>query len=498
MILLKGVITMLTQTTSLYEAFVSKDARFDGEFFVGIRTTGIYCRPICKARKPRFEHCSFYATCAEAELNGFRPCLLCRPELAPGHLVMDASHSIATAAAVLLEMNCSHDLSMEDIADKLECSSRHLRRVFFDQYHVTLTQYLQTCRLLLAKQLLTETHLSIIDVSLACGFGSLRRFNALFKERYNLTPSQIRKKIHPNPTRELTLLLSYRDPYPWDQQFQFLRDHLIPGVEYCDDHMYLRSLRILKKDHTEISGTICVRHQEDHHALSLTLSESLIVMLPYIISRVQNLFDLSCQPHTIYESLMSSHDDLKDCCCLGTRIPGCIDPFETAVQTLLYQNYPACIASVLMHEFVKAFGSLIPTKNPTITHTFCTPHHIVSLGASFFDCMNRIGFSNKDASNIYVLAKGIVDHVVCFEPYRQKDSLIQTLQSDCGMSRWTADYLAIRTTGALDLYIDPTRVFHDLPEITKHKTQDQLKDMSPWRSYAFFNHYFALKQGGLQ
>ncbi len=164
----------------LYAAFKAKDARFDGRFFVGVSSTGIYCRPVCRARLPKPENCAFYHTAAEAEQAGYRPCLLCRPELAPGSSVADAVSGLAVRAARMLEENCGGGLSLPELAARLGCTDRHLRRAFTAEYHVPPVRYLQTCRLLLAKNLLTDTGLSVLDVAMTAGFGSLRRFQRPF------------------------------------------------------------------------------------------------------------------------------------------------------------------------------------------------------------------------------------------------------------------------------------------------------------------------------
>ncbi|HOD41745.1 MAG TPA: Ada metal-binding domain-containing protein, partial [Candidatus Wallbacteria bacterium] len=177
-----------------YAAFKSKDSRFDGHFFVGVTSTGIYCRPVCRARLPKAENCIFFATAAEAEQAGFRPCLQCRPELAPGLAPIDALRTLARLAARLLEENCGNIENLEELAAHLGCTHRHLRRVFNKEYHVSPVEYLLTCRLLLAKSLLTDTKLSILDVAMTSGFGSLRRFNDVFKKQYHLVPTALRKQ----------------------------------------------------------------------------------------------------------------------------------------------------------------------------------------------------------------------------------------------------------------------------------------------------------------
>lgn len=198
-----------------YAAFQSKDTRFDGHFFVGVSSTGIYCRPVCRARLPKVGNCTFYATAAEAEQAGFRPCLLCRPELAPGTAPIDAAASLARRAARFLEENCGSIESLEEPTRHFGCSSRHLRRAFTEEYNVSPIQYLQTCRLLLAKSLLTDTDLSVIGVAMAAGFGSLRRFNELFKSRYHLAPAALRREAAGMKIQggDMTLSMGYRPPY---------------------------------------------------------------------------------------------------------------------------------------------------------------------------------------------------------------------------------------------------------------------------------------------
>lgn len=177
-----------------YLAFKSKDVRFDGRFFVGVKSTGIYCRPVCWAKKPKEENCTFFETAAEAEQAGFRPCLQCRPELAPGLALVDSTAVLAQKAARILEENCSEIENLQELAERLGYSDRHLRRAFATEYNVSPVQYMQTCRLLLAKSLLTDTGLSVLDAAMAAGFGSLRRFNDLFLKQYNLSPTQLRKQ----------------------------------------------------------------------------------------------------------------------------------------------------------------------------------------------------------------------------------------------------------------------------------------------------------------
>jgi AraC family transcriptional regulator of adaptative response / DNA-3-methyladenine glycosylase II len=184
---------MLLDSDQCYRALVSHDARFDGRFFVGVGTTGIYCRPVCTARTPLRHNCSFFPSAAAAEAKGYRPCLRCRPELAPGYAAVDANRRLAQSAARLIEDGRLHDASLADMAGQLEVTDRHLRRVFQQEFGVAPVEYAQTQRLLLAKRLLTDTDMAVLDVAMASGFASLRRFNDLFRKRYRMTPGELRR-----------------------------------------------------------------------------------------------------------------------------------------------------------------------------------------------------------------------------------------------------------------------------------------------------------------
>lgn len=219
------------ENRACYSIFKAKDSRFDGRFFVGVSSTGVYCRPVCRAKLPKPENCTYYESAAAAEHAGFRPCLLCRPELAPGSAPVDATVSLGRRAARMIEESCGNEQGVVELAGRLGYTDRHLRRVFMAEYNVSPIQYLQTCRLLLAKNLLTDTDLSILDVALAAGFGSLRRFNDLFKKQYRLVPTVLRRQAKGNAKQGagVALALGYRPPYEWEKILAFLSFPPSPG-----------------------------------------------------------------------------------------------------------------------------------------------------------------------------------------------------------------------------------------------------------------------------
>lgn len=330
---------MLKNSNALYAAFKAKDARFDGRFFVGISSTGIYCRPVCRARQPKAENCTFFSTAAEAEQAGYRPCLLCRPELAPGSSVTDATANLVHRAARMLEENCGSGQSLEEIAGWLGCTARHLRRVFTAEYNVQPVQYLQTCRLLLAKSLLTDTDLSALDVALAAGFGSLRRFTDVFKRHYRLSPTALRKRMseEKGTDSDITLALGYRPPYPWENMLKFLAGRAIAGVDIVKNNTYMHTANVITAERKHSYGWIRVGHRAQKNVLTVTVSESLLSVLPQVLTRVRRLFDLHCDPDAVYEILQVMNTISPGLCVPGTRIPGCFDAFEMAVRAVLGQ-----------------------------------------------------------------------------------------------------------------------------------------------------------------
>ncbi|HTD90274.1 MAG TPA: Ada metal-binding domain-containing protein, partial [Burkholderiales bacterium] len=284
---------MVLDPDSCYQAVKSHDARFDGRFFTGVTSTRIYCRPVCTAKIPKRENCRFFASAAAAENAGFRPCLRCRPELAPGNASVDATQRLAQAAASLIEDGIATGNGLAHIAAQLEVTDRHLRRVFEAQFGVAPIAFAQTQRLLLAKRLLTDTDLPATDIAFASGFQSLRRFNALFKERYRLTPSALRK-VAPGRTAldVFTFELAYRPPLDWARLLAFLAARSIATVESVENLTYQRTLRIVDGAVAH-SGWIEVRLHPSKSVVGVRVAATLGKVLPQVLARVKRVFDLS-------------------------------------------------------------------------------------------------------------------------------------------------------------------------------------------------------------
>lgn len=481
---------MTDHSDALYTAFKTKDARFDGRFFVGVSSTGIYCRPVCRARQPKRENCTFYANAAAAEQAGYRPCLLCRPELAPGTSITDATANLVYRATRMLEESSGSGQSLQEIARRLGCTDRHLRRVFTAEYHVSPVQYLQTCRLLLAKNLLTDTDLPVLEVAMAAGFGSLRRFNDLFKKQYRLSPTALRKRTAEEKKHkdQITLALSYRPPYPWEQMLHFLAGRAITGIEAVKNGEYMRTVHLVNTDGTSIYGWVRVGHDPKRHALKVTVSGTLLPVLPQVLARIRHLFDLYCDPGAVYETLQVMNDIRPGLCVLGARVPGCFNAFEMAVRAVLGQQITVKAASTLASRIVQAYGTPIVTAIEGLTHVFPLPEGILSLGDTIRDCFGVLGVTSARSHTIYELARAIVQGNIDFDLPAQPEEEMNKLMAIRGIGSWTAQYIAMRAMEWPDAFLETDAgVKKALQPYTSKELLKMAEAWRPWRSYATVN-----------
>ncbi len=479
---------MRESNKELYAIFKSKDARFDGRFYVGISSTRIYCRPVCKARQPKIENCTFYCTAAEAEKDGYRPCLLCRPEIAPGSSVTDSTADLVFKSTRLLEENCGNSQSIFDFAKKLGCTDRHLRRVFASEFNISPIQYLQTCRLLLAKNLLTDTDLSIIDVAMSSGFGSLRRFNDLFKRHYKLTPSKLRKESSEKKPSGITLTLCYRPPYQWDKLISFLSMRAITGVELIKSNEYMRTVRIINEEKKAFYGWLRVTHNPKKNALIVTISETLLPVLSQVLSRVRHLFDMHCDPQTIYESLSSMNQISSNLCVIGTRLPGCFDSFEMSLRAVLGQQISVKAATTLTARIVDKYGTPIATGIKGLTHIFPTPDELLAMDGPIENNFGQLGIIATRSKTIYELALSISQGKINLTIQADPHSEINKLKEIKGIGSWTANYIAMRTIGFTDAFLETDAgIKKALPNLSTKELLKLSEMWQPWRSYATIN-----------
>lgn len=472
---------------SLYAAFKAKDTRFDGRFFVGISSTGIYCRPVCRAKQAKKENCTFFSSAAEAEAAGFRPCLLCRPELAPGGSQMDAASALAHRAAVLLEENCGSGQSLSELAGRLGCTDRHLRRVFMEAYHVSPVQYLQTCRLLLAKSLLTDTGLSVLDVAMAAGFGSLRRLNDLFQEHYGLAPTALRKKTAEGKghTETITAGLGYRPPYGWKKILEFLSQRAIPGVEAVRDGAYERTVCLTDRKGRTVRGWISVGNDGEKNRLVVTLGDTLITVMPQVLARIRRMFDLCCNPDAIGETLQAMDEIAPGLWVPGTRIPGCFDSFEMSVRAVLGQQITVKAAGTLAGKIAGTYGKPIETGIPGLTHTFPSAGDIVALSGPIEEHLGVLGVIAARSRCILAIAQALTDGKISLDFCADPETEMKKLLGIKGIGNWTARYIAMRTFGWTDAFLETdVGIKKALPDRTEKEIRELSERWSPWRSYA--------------
>ncbi|MDH5707840.1 MAG: helix-turn-helix domain-containing protein, partial [Hylemonella sp.] len=359
-----------------YRALQARDARFDGRFYVAVSSTGIYCRPVCRVRLPKPQNCRFFEHAAQAEAAGYRPCLRCRPELAPrapAWSLHDASALLAQQAARLFDQPEAWDdgtPSVSAVASRIGISARHLHRIFDAQFGVAPLQYLQTRHLLTAKQLLTDSALPVAQVARLSGFASVRRFNAVFAAQYRLQPTALRRSgaaAEPG----LTLRLAYRPPYDVDALLAFFAQRQIVGVEQvCREGPrpgLTRSCQLALGGKIH-SGWLQCRFDMAKHQLELRLSDTLHALLPLLIARVRAAFDLDADPQAINAVLLDSFPGSE-----GLRVPGAFDGFELAVRAILGQQITVAAARTLGQRLVQRLGEPLATPWPGIARLFPSP-----------------------------------------------------------------------------------------------------------------------------
>ena len=463
-----------------YQALISRDPRFDGAFFVGVSSTGVYCRPVCRVRTPKPENCHFYASAALAEAAGYRPCLRCRPELSPVHTWHDTRGQAIIAAIETVELAGHGGCDLTSVAKHLDLSTRHLNRLALDHLGVPLTRFLQTRRLLKAKKLLTETHLSITEIAFLCGFGSLRSLHHHFQKAYRLTPTAIRKSAQrkkPSTDNILSLMLSYRPPYDWHGLIQFLGNRTIAKVEHVHEGVYYRTVQIHYQSAIH-QGWLAVKpHPTINNALNIDISERLSGALPLILYRLQHQFDLHADPMSINQTLgelASSHQ--------GVRLPGAFDGFEMAIRAILGQQITVKAAHTLAGRFAEAFGEKIDTPFENLSVLFPSPQTVASLSK---DEITSLGIIGKRADTIITLAKAIAEGNLDLSPTAAPEMTIQSLVCLPGIGDWTAHYIAMRALHWPDAFphkdLGIMKALNETHPKTLLATAEQWR---PWRAYA--------------
>jgi AraC family transcriptional regulator of adaptative response / DNA-3-methyladenine glycosylase II len=475
---------MTHDTAALYSALAARDPRFDGVFFVGVTSTGIYCRPVCTAKTPKAANCRFFNSAEAAEKASFRPCLRCRPELAPGNAPVDDGRRIASLLAQRIEEGMLDDgAGLESVAARFGWSSRQIRRMVHNELGVSPMELLLTRRLLLAKQLLTDTALPVTDVAFASGFRSLRRFNDAFSRRYGMPPTRLRKVADGSSNamtvpETLTLRLSYRPPFDWEAMLAFLRTRALAGVELVEADAYLRTVKL--GDHR---GWMRVRHAPEKRVLLAELSHTLTPALPAILGRLRHLFDLGARPDVIAAKLaLDERMAPLVSANPGLRVPGAFDGFELAVRAILGQQVSVKSATTLAGRFAAAFGEAIVTPQAGLTRLTPTPERVAD---AHIDEVTSLGVPSARARSIIALAAEAAAGRLTLEAGASPNEVTTRLVALPGIGPWTAQYIAMRALRWPDAFPkEDIALRKRLGGVSASRAEALAEAWRPWRSYA--------------
>lgn len=463
---------------ALDRARISRDARFDGKFFIAVKTTGIYCRPICPSRTSNSRNVSYYPTAAAAAEAGFRPCLRCRPEAAPGTPAWMGTSAVVRKALRLIDEGILDTASVDELACKLGLGSRHLRRLFLQHVGASPISFAQTRRLQFAKRLLDETNLPITQIALASGFGSLRRFNSVFLQTYGRAPRDLRKHVNEADDAEdvVILKLAFRPPYDWQQVRNFLLAHHTPGVEHIDEQGYSRTLRT-----HDGFAIVSVKPLMNDDAFELRVSGAAPTSLFHVSSAARRVFDTSADPALTAaafrnDPLLGPLVEQRP----GLRITGEWDAFECTVRAILKAEGQDHI----MARLVDRFGDKINAHGSALTSLFPTP--IAIAGGNF----GGLGLSQSSANTVRKFAQAVVDGAVDFSASGERviESLMRVRRIDGSI----AEYVALRALGEPDAFPSNDLVLRLLTSNTDRPlSSQQLEARSevwrPWRGYAAFH-----------
>jgi AraC family transcriptional regulator of adaptative response / DNA-3-methyladenine glycosylase II len=469
-----------------YRALQSRDARFDGLIFVGVSSTGIYCRPICPARTPKPANCEFFGSAAAAQEAGYRPCLRCRPEIAPEMASWrGTSNTVARALALISEGALDGtENSVESLADRLGVGERQLRRLFLQHLGASPVSVAQTRRVLFAKQLIHDTQMPMTEVAAAAGFSSVRRFNETFLSLFQRPPRALRRKAAPKHRQEnIVLRLSYRSHYDWAGMLDFLRARAIAGVELVEGDRYYRSVEV-----DGSVGSIAVMHSEKQQSLVVSIRFPTVQSLAAIVARIRRQFDLGADIETIDQHL-SADPALARLVAQrpGLRAPGGWDGFEVAVRAVLGQQISVIAARRLASELVQIYGRPVPPAfriHPSLERVFPTAKRLASMPTI------RLGMPAARLSTLKAVAEAVVADPSLFHSRGDIDGTIARVKAIRGIGEWTAQYIALRAAREMDAFpATDVGLLRGAASIAGMKVKpndllDRAEVWRPWRAYA--------------
>ena len=461
-----------------YRALKARDARFDGRFFVAVSSTRSYCRPVCTVKPPKRENCRFFPSAAAAESNGYRPCLRCRPESAPG-TPLRARSALVAAALRLIENGLLDRASVADLAARIGVGERHLRRLFVAEIGAGPLEIAATRRLLFAKKLLGETSLPITQIGLASGYGSLRRFNSAFRTGYGRSPRALRRTRVDVAAGALTLRLSYRAPYDFAALLAFFARRASPGVETVDAASYSRRFALGGE-----AGSLRVTQIAGANALALTIAFPHSAPLQDISARVRRMFDLDADIGAIntrlgadqkLRALIRRHP--------GQRLPGGWDGFEIAIRAVLGQQISVAAARTLAQRLVERYGTHVAADDGARVQLFPAPQTLAQAD------LTGIGLTRQRAATLGAVARAVCDGAVSFRPEQTLDEFVASWTELPGIGAWTAHYIAMRALSEPDAFPAADLVLRkavagDGEAVSTAALERMAENWRPWRAYA--------------
>jgi AraC family transcriptional regulator of adaptative response / DNA-3-methyladenine glycosylase II len=474
---------MLFDHDVCYRAVVSRDHRFDGRFFTGVLSTGVYCRPICPARTPHKQNVRFFPCAAAAEEAGFRPCRRCRPETSPGTPAWLGTSATVSRALRLILAGALDETGVDDLADRLGIGARHLRRLFVAHLGASPAAIGRTRRVHFARKLIDETDLPMTQVAHSAQFASVRRFNAAVRSAFGSTPSELRHQarrgVAPPSGTDIVLQLPFRRPYQWNALFGFLAARAIPGVEEVGTDWYRRTIEV-----DRAKGVIEVRRVAGKDALQLRIRLSETGDLSRIVGRVRRMFDLDADPLEIAARLRLDPLLAPLVAALpGVRVPGAWDPFEITIRAILGQQVSVRAATTLAGRLVKSYGQALTNGIGGPLYLFPSP------GALADADLTTIGLTRARAETVGRVASAVRGGVLSFDAVTGLDDAVERLTAIRGVGPWTAQYVAMRALGepdafpASDLGLLAAVSDRDGP-IRPTELVRRAEAWRPWRAYA--------------
>lgn len=461
-----------------YQAFLGKDVRFDGRFVAGVKTTGIYCKPSCSAKKPAAENVVFFDSPAEAEAAGFRSCRKCRPDAMPGTPAWNGTSSTVSRALRLIEDGVLDRTNIDALCERLGIGARQLRRLFRKHLGTSPIQVARMRRADFARRLIETTGLSMTHIAESAGFGSIRRFNAVMNEVYGCPPTALRKE----PARGaagLELEIPVRPPFAWQSLLTSLDASATPGVEKVADGRYYRTARF-----KQATGEVCVSFDEARSSLRVRVSHSLNSYLLDVVSGVRRLFDVEADVGVITEHLAG--DPLLDACMQsapGLRVLGAFDHFETAVMMLLGQHITADELAEFAQRIVIKHGKEIQTSQDDLTHVFPTPYALCTAH------LEAVGVSKRRSKSIQALARAVHEGVLRLDGSPSLDEALRGLRAIPGVGTTTADYIAMRVYREPDAFPTNDQRLRAAASpnggaLAAFELEERAEAWRPWRAYA--------------